>query len=207
MDLDQFEYCEIVAVSPVMASAPAVEVSETDDLDGYDGEDEESSDDEDDARSDDDLDDNHYGCWGPLTQERPSSEIERDLAVVGLSEVPIFGRRLLLVSYNQDLSEFDIDRAKQRIRKRLGFPLTVWQGRSFEGYCFVDSTTPDRIVSHLDKTLNCDEVDDYLLVQPVAMVRGDKSGLSPLGDWMQGGWKIRTTSVPDHRTARYERPR
>jgi hypothetical protein len=202
MDLDQFDYCEVVAVSPVMASAPPVEAVDDDDPDDGEAEFEESSEDEDTAESDSD----EYDYWGPLTVDRPSAEIERDLAVVGLSEVPIFGRRLLLVSYKQDLLEFDLDKAKQRVRKRLGSPLTVWQGRSFEGYCFVDNTAPDRIVSRLDTTLHCDEVEDYLLVQPVAVVRKDSSGLSPLADWVGGGWKNRPISVPDRKSGRYERP-
>jgi hypothetical protein len=100
-----------------------------------------------------------------------------------------------------------MERAKQRVRKRLGFPTAVWQGRSFEGYCFVDNITPVGIVSRLDKTLNCDEADDYLLVQPVAVVMEDKSGLSPLADWVNGGWKNQTVSAPDRKTARYERPK
>jgi hypothetical protein len=200
-NLDQFEYCEIVAVSPVMASAPPIEVKETFD-DEYEGEDASSEIDDEQYQQaeDDDSDDGYDDYWGgPRFEDRPSSEIERDLQVVGLSEVPIFGRRLLLVSFNRGLSEFDMDKAKQRLRKRLGLPVTVWQGRSFEGYCFVDNATPLSIVSRLEKTLVCDEVEDYLLVQPVAMVLQDKSGLSPLGDWIAGGWKTRPVNIPHHR--------
>ena len=203
MNLDEFDYCEIVAVSPVMASAPPVEVAESDDLEGEDEPDGEGLSEDEVAAEDYDPD---LYDWGPLTVDRPSAEIERDSAVVGLSEVPIFGRRLLLVSYNKDLLEFDLERAKQQVRKRLGSPLTVWQGRSFEGYCFVDSTAPDRIVSRIDRTLDCDAVEDYLLVQPVAMIKEDRSGLSPLADWIGGGWKNQPISVPDRKSGRYERP-
>ena len=154
----------------------------------------------------DDLDDDYDYWGGPHFEDRPSAEIERDLQVIGLIEVPIFGRRLLLVNFNKGLSEFDMDKAKQRIRKRLGFPVTVWQGRSFEGYCFVDNAPPLSIVSRLENMLVCDEVEDYLLVQPVAMVQRDKSGLSPLGDWLASGWKTRPVNIPDHRSGRSGRP-
>lgn len=47
-------------------------------------------------------------AWdGPMVEDRPSAEIERDSEVVGLSEIPVFGRRLLLVNFKKELSEFD----------------------------------------------------------------------------------------------------
>src|SRR4051812_12017292 len=63
INLDEFEYCEIVAVSPVMASAPPIEVKEV-----PDDEDELSSDMEDEQALDDDSDDSgdDYDYWGGL---------------------------------------------------------------------------------------------------------------------------------------------
>jgi hypothetical protein len=207
MDLDQFEYCEILAVSPVMASAPPIEVTEDEDQDGAPDLDDEKHRQQDDALDYVEEADDDYGYWdGPMVEDRPSAEIERDSEVVGLSEIPIFGRRLLLVNFNKGLSQFDMDKAKERLRRRLGLPVTVWQGRSFEGYCFIDNAPPVSIASVLGNALTCDEVDDYLLVQPVAMVRKDKSRLSPLGDWLEGGWKTRPVNIPDRRNGRSERP-
>jgi hypothetical protein len=146
--------------------------------------------------------------WRP-SMGRPSSLIERNLSVTGISELPTFGRRLLLVSYNAMLDERDIERAMQRVRGKLGQPLTVWQGRSFEGYCFVDNTVPERILFQFRSLLDSDEVADYLLVQPISMVERDSSRLSPLGDWLDGGWRTPDLSrfdSNDHarRTSRHE---
>src|SRR4051812_32950606 len=107
---------------------------------GYDlaDDDEEEDDGNEHSRQEDESD-----YWRPM-MERPSSLIERELSTAGIREPPTFGRRLLLVSYNTKLDEAEIDRVKQRVRRRLGQPLTVWQGRSFEGYCFIDNASPER---------------------------------------------------------------
>jgi hypothetical protein len=204
LPVDQFEYHEVISVSAIMASAPPVDMpNEVLEELGYDLDDDEDDDQDDDDGSDQEDESNY---WRP-TMDRPSALIERELSKIGLSEPPTFGRRLLLVSYNPKLDEGEIERVKQRARKRLGQPLTVWQGRSFEGYCFIDNAVPERIISQFCSLLDSDEVADYLLVQPISMVKRNKSGLSPLGDWLDGGWRTPNLSRFDpndraHKTSR-----
>jgi len=160
---DQVDYFEIVAVSPVMSAATPLETVDDDEEELY--------------------------CWGPPLEPRPSARVENILSDVSVVERPSFGRRMLLVNYEHDIDERDLERAKDRVRRTLGVCTPVWHGRTFTGYCFVDNRVPDQIIEPLYKTLDQDDIEDYLLVQLINMVLCDKSGLSRLDVWMKEGFR------------------
>ena len=161
IDASQFDYFEVLALSPMMVPATSVEA----------------------IYEDEDGNPSWFG-----EEARPSTFLEKRLTWnVSTFERPSFGRRMLLVNYEIDQDERDLERAKGRIRRALGNPTAVWQGRTFEAYCFVDNAAPELIMKPLYTLLDRDE--DYLLVQPTDMVLADKSGLSRLEDWMEVGYR------------------
>lgn len=97
---------------------------------------------------------------------------------------PLFGRKLLIINFADEPDDRSIDRLKNRIRKLLGQSSPVLSGTRFEAYGFIDARQSSVVIGNIAKTIDCDEIIDYMLVQPVAMVDRDKSGLSPLSDWL-----------------------
>lgn len=108
------------------------------------------------------------------------------------STEPAFGRKMLIVNYDEEPKDAVITARSSAIRRALGRNVPVWHGRRFEAYCFVDSRSVQLVDDALARLLNVPEVCDYLIVQPVAMVHKDPSGLSPLGDWLAEGWHTNT---------------
>lgn len=104
--------------------------------------------------------------------------------------VSLFGRKILIINFADEPDDRSIDRLKRRIRQLLGQSSPVLSGARFEAYGFIDTRQPGVIIGDIEKTLDCDEVVDYMLVQPVAMVDRDKSGLSPLSDWLGRSSKL-----------------
>lgn len=177
-DFHYIDYMEVLAVRPETVSATPVDLE-------YD----ETWDDEED--------------WArPSEEPRPSFNMERMLDCPGIFDVPAFGRRMLLVGFEPELDDRAIERAKVHIRRQMGRCAVVWPGRSFQAYCFTDNRTPAAIMAPLFDILDCNEVADYLLVQPTELLMQDGSGLSPLAEWMDHGWRDLGVSTPGHRTAR-----
>jgi hypothetical protein len=166
LDLPEWvDYCEILEVDPEMVGAPPIQLI-------YEDEDPDIAE-----------------LWGHETEPRPSAMMQTFMSREGTIAIPTLGRRLLLVSYDPDADEWETQRLKRRVKRTLHSPVSVWQGRLFEGYCFIDHRPPTRIIEELNDFMDCDEIEDYLLVQPTRMARPDKSGLSPLGDWIDRGYK------------------
>ena len=102
---------------------------------------------------------------------------------------PSFGRKLLLVNFCDEPDDGTIERITKRIRRAIHCHRSVWHGRRFEAFCFIDPRPMPEVRASVDDLLSYDDVCDYLIVQPIEVVRKDRSGLSPLGDWLDRGWR------------------
>lgn len=170
------EFAEIAAVTPKAGYATPVEIVYTDD-EGKDW-----------------PELNDFGL--PIKERRNSSLVAWKLSTRGYVERPSFGRKLIFVNYDQDVPEIAVERKKEKIRRVLGEPITVWEGRSACGYCFVEHAHPKKIGRRLSGLLDCDEVEDYLVLEIVNMVLANSSGLSRLKDWIEGGYRGQVFSKP-----------
>jgi hypothetical protein len=197
---EYIDYFELLAVKPVVISATPLERKIEED----ENDDDETSEDELEAvtarMSAEEYDD--VGYVPDLREPRPSSNVERDLDIVGFEELPNFGRRILLINYKPTLDDREVQSTRRNLRRQLRDYTPVWQGRTFEAYCFVDHRSPRDIVDGMLATLDCEEIDDYLLAQPTKMIRADSSGISPLADWMGAGWRNAGSSTHARRRER-----
>lgn len=154
-----------------------------------------------------------YSCHAPremvwdeeweeeIEVHRTSESIVRDLFPVSEPR-PARARKLLIVQCPSEAEESDVTRLDNRVRRALVNVRSVWQGKLVRAYCFTHDLRCRDVAEALSGIIDHDEVDDYLMVEPLA-VPFSSLPLSPLKDWVERDFaRLPKATLPHRRTRR-----
>jgi hypothetical protein len=125
----------------------------------------------------------------PPTEYRKSTWLSSILSSTPATGFPHLGRKMLIMTMDENLDDKEIERITDKVKKVLGVQSKgVWHGRGLLGLCFATSRSSSKIMEKLNYLFDRQELKDCLLVQPIEVVVPNESGLSPLAEWVAHGF-------------------